>query len=148
MRRRAGAWLLAAGRVAGAVRSRRRPACPPPAKSRQQQLLGLWRAEFEGLAQGATLLLEKHPEYAESVRGAINRNGERAPVAGDVDDGEFTLEESADGVQHQRHLARRSGRRLLRPRDPRHLEARRRTAKDAPTAFVLRKQCRCWGACA
>jgi hypothetical protein len=64
----------------------------------QQHLLGLWRAEFEGLAQGATLLLEKHPEFAESVRGAINRDGERGMVAGDVEDGEFTLEESANGV--------------------------------------------------
>jgi hypothetical protein len=58
----------------------------------------MWRAEFEGLAQGATLLLEKHPELADSVRGRINRDGERAEVAGDVDDGEFTLEESVNGV--------------------------------------------------
>jgi hypothetical protein len=51
-----------------------------------------------GLWQGATLLLEKHPEYAASFSGAINRNGERRQVAGDIEDGEFTLEESADGV--------------------------------------------------
>ena len=31
------------------------------------------------------------------MRGALNREGERAQVAGDLDDGEFTLEESADG---------------------------------------------------
>jgi hypothetical protein len=74
------------------------PACPKAAEVSQQHLLGLWRAEFEGLTQGATLLLEKHPELAESVRGAINRNGERALMAGDVDDGEFTLEESVNGV--------------------------------------------------
>ena len=73
-------------------------ACPKAAEVAQRHLLGLWRAEFEGLAQGATLLLEKHPELAESVRGGINRNGERAEVAGDVDDGEFTLEESTNGV--------------------------------------------------
>ncbi len=74
------------------------PACPKAAEVSQQHLLGLWRAEFESLAQGATLLLEKHPELAESVRGAINRNGEKAQLAGDVDDGEFTLEESVNGV--------------------------------------------------
>jgi hypothetical protein len=74
------------------------PACPQAAEVGQQHLLGLWRAEFEGLPQGATLLLEKHPELTESVRGAINRNGERALVAGDVDDGEFSLEESANGT--------------------------------------------------
>ena len=74
------------------------PVCPKAAEVGQQHLLGLWRAEFEGLAQGATLLLEKHPELTESLRGAINRNGERALVAGDVDDGEFSLEESANGT--------------------------------------------------
>jgi hypothetical protein len=73
-------------------------ACPKTAEITHRELLGLWRAEFEGLAQGATLLLEPHAEFAESVRGAINRNGERALLAGDVEDGEFTLEESANGV--------------------------------------------------
>ena len=74
------------------------PACPTAAEFGQQHLLGLWRAEFDGLARGATLLLEKHPERSESVRGAVNRNGERGHVAGDVDDGEFSLEESVNGV--------------------------------------------------
>lgn len=61
-------------------------------------LYGLWRAEFTGLAQGATLLFEKHAELSGSVSGAINRDGARALIAGDVDNGEFTLEESDDGV--------------------------------------------------
>jgi hypothetical protein len=64
----------------------------------RDHLLGIWRAEFDGIAQGATLLLERHPEMAGSVSGAINRNGERARLAGDVDEGEFTLEESVNGV--------------------------------------------------
>ena len=72
-------------------------ACPKATEVTEQHLLGLWRAEFQGL-EGATLLLEKHPESNEGVRGAINRNGERADVTGDVDDGEFTLEESVNGV--------------------------------------------------
>jgi hypothetical protein len=71
--------------------------CPKAHEMSQRHLLGLWRAEFDGIAQGATILLEKHPEYAESVRGQVNRNGERAEVSGDVDDGEFTLEESENG---------------------------------------------------
>jgi hypothetical protein len=73
-------------------------ACPKAVDTAQRHLLGLWRAEFEGLARGATLLLERHPELAESVRGAINRDGDRALVAGDVDEGEFTLEESVNGI--------------------------------------------------
>lgn len=73
-------------------------ACPSSEQTTQVQLLGLWRAVFDGLPQAATLLLEQHPELAQSVRGGINRNGERGLVAGDVDQGEFTLEESVDGV--------------------------------------------------
>jgi hypothetical protein len=65
---------------------------------RTSDLFGLWHATFEGLAQGATLLLEKHPEDADSVSGGINRNGERGLVAGELENGEFNLEESADGT--------------------------------------------------
>lgn len=72
--------------------------CPAAADVAQQHLLGLWRAEFDDGGPGATLLLEPHPEYAQSVRGAINRNGTRALLAGDADAGEFTLEESANGI--------------------------------------------------
>ena len=64
----------------------------------QGDVLGLWRAEFEGLKQPATLLLDKHPEFAETLRGAVHREGERAEVAGDVFAGEFTLEESRNGT--------------------------------------------------
>ena len=52
--------------------------CPAAVQVEQQHLLGLWRAEFADGGAGATLLLEAHPEYAQSVRGAINRNGDRA----------------------------------------------------------------------
>ena len=73
-------------------------ACPKAEAVAREHLLGLWRAEFEGGVWGATLLLEPHPDFSESVRGEINRNGERALLAGDVEDGEFTLEESANGT--------------------------------------------------
>ncbi|HEY0824528.1 MAG TPA: hypothetical protein VGD76_12125 [Ramlibacter sp.] len=70
--------------------------CPHASEVGQAQMLGLWRAEMEGRHAG-TLLLEKHALYAQSFSGTVNRNGERRPVAGDVEDGEFTMEESADG---------------------------------------------------
>jgi hypothetical protein len=73
--------------------------CPLAAEISPLHLYGLWRAEFAGLPQGATLLFEKHPELAGSVSGGINRDGVKAQIAGDVDQGEFTLEESFDG-QH------------------------------------------------
>ena len=74
------------------------PSCPAAADVQPQALLGLWHAEVEGSPRGATLLLEPHPRYAGSLSGEINRNGERARLAADLDAGEFTLEESSDGV--------------------------------------------------
>jgi hypothetical protein len=89
--------LLAASGLAAAAGAA--PAdCPAPADVQPTQLVGLWRAQFDGLAQGATLLLEPHPAYAGSLSGEVNRNGERAKLAADLEDGAFTLEESADGV--------------------------------------------------
>lgn len=73
--------------------------CPHASEVTQAALVGLWRAEFEGSGHAGTLLLEKHPLYAQSVSGTINRNGDQRKLAGDVEDGELTLEESADGVR-------------------------------------------------
>jgi hypothetical protein len=91
----AGALLCTLAACAAAAQA---PDCPKPLEVVPAQLFGLWHAEVEGLAQGATLLFEKHPEYADSVSGGINRNGERGVVSGEIQDGEFSLEESADGV--------------------------------------------------
>ncbi|TFZ07020.1 hypothetical protein EZ313_10505 [Ramlibacter henchirensis] len=85
--------LLAAGAQAAEA------SCPKPAEVTPQQLVGLWRAEFAGQAPGATLLLQPHREYAQSLSGEINRDGTRARVAADLEEGEFTLEESADGLR-------------------------------------------------
>ena len=71
-------------------------ACPAARDVEPAHLWGLWRVSFETLP-GATLLFEKHPEFAGSVSGAINRAGVQSLVAGDADDGVFTLEESLDG---------------------------------------------------
>jgi hypothetical protein len=72
--------------------------CTPAEEVSASQMLGLWRAEFEDRGPGATVLLEAHPEFAGNFRGAVNRDGERRQLAGDIDDGDLTLEESADGV--------------------------------------------------
>ena len=73
--------------------------CPPPEEVSATQMLGTWRAEFEDRGPGATLVLEAHPEYGNSFRGAISREGERRQLAGDVDEGDVTLEESTDGLR-------------------------------------------------
>jgi hypothetical protein len=97
--RRARTWLaalLAGGLVlhAGA----QAPPCPTDTETTAADLHGLWHAQFDDGGRGATLLLESNPRWPGSLGGAINRNGERAQLAGDVDEGELTLEESADGV--------------------------------------------------
>jgi hypothetical protein len=73
-------------------------ACPKPAEVTHQHLYGAWRAEFTPGAS-ATLRLEKHTEFAQSVSGEITRGNVRAQVAGDVEDGDFHLEESSDGIR-------------------------------------------------
>lgn len=93
--------VLVTGLIATAAAGQTPSPCPGPTEVGAQQLYGLWRAEFEGLPRGATLLFERHPEFSESVRGGISRDGLRHWLAGDVDEGEFTLEESPDG----KHIA-------------------------------------------
>lgn len=77
----------------------------PPARLSGLWQLRLWPeggTESAAVSSGA-LKLERHPEFAGSVRGDLKRS-ERgsdlsAVVVGDVVDGEFHLEESADGVR-------------------------------------------------
>ena len=76
------------------------PTCPAPHEMRALHLYGVWRAQWTDAAEattGAVLRLERHPELAESVRGRIERDGITALLAGDVTDGDLTLEESRDG---------------------------------------------------
>jgi hypothetical protein len=98
MTRRLILFVLASAMIAG-VGAQPGANCPAAAHVSWQELLGLWRAEFEGLPRGATLLMEKHPEDEGRVSGMINRNGERSMLAGELDKGEFMMEESADGTR-------------------------------------------------
>jgi hypothetical protein len=112
------------------------PACPLPAEIQVLHLYGLWRAEFEGPLQGATLLFEKHPELADSIRGGVNRDGAKSLLAGDVDAGELTLEESLDG---QRISATWQGT-VVENSCGKEFRGTWRTASDSqPFPFVLRK---------
>jgi hypothetical protein len=71
--------------------------CPEADDVGQAQLLGTWKAQVEGGAP-LTLELHRHPEFAETVRGSLERDGRKVELAGDVGDGELTLEESANGT--------------------------------------------------
>ncbi|MDR3455048.1 MAG: hypothetical protein P4L96_19970 [Rhodoferax sp.] len=65
------------------------------------RLFGSWQAQMDtgpgSAPRQAVLTLERNPELSESLGGTITRDGARALLAGDVDNGVFTLEESVDG---------------------------------------------------
>jgi hypothetical protein len=88
-------WLVLAA-CAGTATAQ--DACPLAHEIGQAQMLGTWRAEFEGGGPVGALVLKKHEDYAGSLSGSLERGGERRHVAGDMEDGEFTLEDSVDGV--------------------------------------------------
>lgn len=108
------------------------------------QLYGLWRVEWPAAAGQpaltATLLFERHPELKDSVFGTIRRetmgHPQMAQVAGDVDDGDFTLEESVDGrsisaVWTGRVVEESCGKEIT--------GTWTRSADPTPRSFVLRK---------
>lgn len=95
-RRGPGAFLLLALLLPLASAAQPLP-CPDARDLQAPALVGLWRAAFEDGTPAGSLLLQPHPEHAGSLAGAVNRDGVRAQVAADLEDGEFTLEESADG---------------------------------------------------
>jgi hypothetical protein len=70
--------------------------CPDAASMGARELQGRWRATIQGLPE-SRLQLGPHPEMSESVFGTVQRGSTTAQVAGDVDDGALTLEESEDG---------------------------------------------------
>ena len=90
-------------------------ACPPAAQMKAAQLHGLWAARFAnppaGLPARATMLLERHAEFSESLAGVVSRDlgsaggsraiaghAAKAVLAGDLEGGMLLLDESSDNV--------------------------------------------------
>lgn len=80
-----------------------------------EQLYGLWAVRFTappaGLPARATMLLERHAEFTESLAGVVSRDlgaaagskaiaghAAKAVLAGDLEDGMLLLDESSDNV--------------------------------------------------
>lgn len=84
--------LLALGTLLGAC-----TAVPRGTDCAADALIGQWTAHIEGQTQGWTLTLEPHPEHLGSLRGTLSQGTLSYLVVADVDEGEFTLEESHDG---------------------------------------------------
>ncbi|WP_155820434.1 hypothetical protein [Limnohabitans sp. Rim47] len=73
-----------------------RNACPTGQDLTPEMLNGQWTAQIAGEAPW-TLTLGPHPEHAGSLRGELTQGQQRHAVVADLDDGEFTLEETHDG---------------------------------------------------
>lgn len=73
------------------------PACPDLARWQARQLYGRWQVELPRLGERGTLVLRQHPEFTDSLRGEFTFDGVRSIASGDLEEGEFNLDESRDG---------------------------------------------------
>jgi hypothetical protein len=101
--------LLAAGLLAllwmNTVHAQTPPAPAPlqcPGEVGTAHLYGQWQLHLhppQGQPTAAPLRLERHPDYAETVRGQWTAaTGTMHWLSGDLSDGELVLDESVDGV--------------------------------------------------
>ena len=113
-----------------------RSACPTAQDLTPEMLYGQWTVQIAGEMPWA-LTLGPHPEHAGSLRGELTQGQQRHAVVADLDDGDFTLEETHDGqriaatwqgslpaagcgrqIQGQRTLAGQNSRSFLITRTP------------------------------
>ena len=104
-----------AGLSLAAAQNKVKKDCPPASQLKAEQLFGTWTARFAGPPAGlpatATMRLERHAEFADSLAGVVLRQLPRtggkaaavahagtAQLAGDLDDGLLLLDESSDNV--------------------------------------------------
>ena len=71
--------------------------CPDVTQLHAAHLYGSWTVELAQTRQQGTLTLRQHPEFAASLRGEFRYDGHTSIASGDVEGGEFNLDESRDG---------------------------------------------------
>ena len=78
--------------------------CPAPGAVTAAQLHGEWQVAWEAPADPRsaapareTLRFGPNPNHADSLSGELQRGNARIQLAGDLEDGELSLEESSDG---------------------------------------------------
>lgn len=113
--------------------------CPSAQDMSPQMLYGSWTVQVAGEPL-LTLTLGPHPEHMGSLRGELTSttgpNQKPRAVVADLDDGEFTLEETHDG---QRIAATWLGR--LPPAGcGRQIQGQRTLAGEDSRPFVLNRQ--------
>ena len=78
-------------------------ACPGATELKAPDLYGTWTVEMPvSSAAGSAsvrgqVVFEKNAEHPDSISGWLTWNGSKVFVAGDIDEGSFSLEESDDG---------------------------------------------------
>ena len=89
--------------------------CPSTQDMKAEHLFGLWAVRFTnppaGLPTAATLLLERHAEFSDSLAGQVSRDlgsaagsakiaghAAKAELAGDLENGLLLLDESSDNL--------------------------------------------------
>ena len=110
-------FLIAACTLSSWANAQNKPETPCPSAQgmKAEQLHGLWAVRFSrppaGLPERATLLLERHAEFSESLAGRVSRDlgaaagakaiaghAAKAELAGDLEAGMLLLDESSDGI--------------------------------------------------
>ena len=86
-----------AGSDSAAIRIAPSVECPDVKTLRAAQLYGSWELELTATQQRGQLTLRQHPEFSESLRGDFRYGGQHSIASGDVEGGEFNLDESVDG---------------------------------------------------
>ena len=84
-------------------------ACPAPDAMKASQLFGRWAVRYSnpppGLPATATMVLERHAEFSDSLAGTVTRATPKtkapaqAALAGDLDGGLLLLDESSDNIR-------------------------------------------------
>lgn len=81
--------------------------CPAVSQLKHTDFFGVWRIEWVGMPgsgrdasdERAEMVLAQNPEWKESLAGSLVWGDARTEVFGDVDAGEFSLEETLDGTR-------------------------------------------------
>jgi hypothetical protein len=71
--------------------------CPAPTTLTQQQAYGDWRVTWQDGGATEVIRFGLNPEFPDSLSGELKRGREKLQLAGDLEDGQLTLEESPDG---------------------------------------------------
>jgi hypothetical protein len=74
--------------------------CPADDALRAPDLYGEWSVELPALGVRGHLTLKQHPEFSDSLRGLFDYGATHSIASGDIEAGDFNLDESRDGKSY------------------------------------------------